>query len=217
MFSKEIEILTELKNSQKFSEREFNKRGLNPSCDDIIETMENNIDECLSELIENLHSSKNKNSLKKTLRNNLKKIGENLDTEEKELIADNYSKIAITLGIDFKNDLNTWLYGSFFTMMKKMTEIIKGKEKIIETIENVCSNCGSKLDTFIIEKMDSTIQNDYNIVRCQSCSEYNLIDNGSGNKRIQFGNYELVEQLPKNNYNFEEANIRLKQIKTFRK
>lgn len=217
MSNKELNQLTEFKKIRKFSESEWIKRGLNPSDQNIIDLMETNVDNCISELISSIENSKTKSSLKAILKSNLKKNGKNFDTEEREFIADNYSKISKILDVDFTKELNNWLYGSLFGLVKKVSEIIRGKEKVIETIENNCTNCGSKLETFVLEKMDSTIQNDYNIVKCNKCSEYNLIDNGCGNKQIRFGNYELVEQLSKNTYNLEDANIRLKQIKTFRK
>ena len=144
-------------------------------------------------------------------------IGKNFDTEEREFISDNYSKISKIIDIDFSQNLNKWLYGSMFLTLQKVSELLRGKEKTIETLITNCSKCEVKLETFILEKMDSNIENDYNIVKCNNCSQYNLIDNGSGNKRIQFGNYELTEQLSKEKYSFEDAKIRLKQIITFRK
>ena len=217
MSNNELNQLANLKNARKFSDSEWIKRGLNPSSQNIVDLMETNIDNCLSDLIASIQESKTKNSKKAILKSNLRKNGKNFDTEEKEFIADYYLKISKIIDVDFSKELNNWLYGSIFSMIKSLSEIIKGKEKIIETIENICTKCESNLETFVLEKMDSAIENDYNIVKCNKCSEYNLIDNGSGNKQIQFGNYELVEQLSKNTYNFEDANIRLKQIKTFRK
>lgn len=216
MSSEKIEILKELKNTRKFGDNDWIKRGLNPSSQQICESLENNLDNCLEELIQKLKTKHSDTDILKILKTNLKKVGNNFDTEEREFVADYYNNISKILSIDFNQDLNNWLYGSVFSSLKKISDLFRRKEKIVETITANCTKCNANLDTFILEKMDESIQNDYNIVRCISCSEYNLINNGSGNKRIKFGNYELIEQLPKNVYNFEDANIRLKQIKTFR-
>ena len=57
----------------------------------------------------------------------------------------------------------------------------------------------------------------YFIVKCKSCQEYNLINEIKNIRKINFGNYELVEQLSSKEFNLDEAKIRLKQIQFFRK
>ena len=217
MLDTKIDPLLLLKNKRKFASDEWLKRGLNPSNHQICDLLESNIDICIDQLVDSIQENKSQRELKKVLSINLKKLGPDLDTEEKEFAADLYFQISKILDIDFKSQLNKWLHGSILMTLIKITELFRGKEKVIETIENNCTKCNAKLDTFILEKMDANIQNDYNIVKCNNCAEYNLLDNGQGNKRIQFGNYELVEQLSKNAYNQEDAEIRLKQIKVFRK
>jgi len=217
MSPKKIEILQELKDTRKFGYNNWVQRGLNPSSQEICELLESNIDNCLVELIQKLETESSDKDILKILKANLKKLGKNFDSEEREFVADYYYKISKTLSIDFSSELNNWIYGSLFSSLKKVNEFFRGKEKIVDTISKYCTNCNANLDTFILEKMDETILNDYNIVKCINCSEYNLIDNESGNKRIKFGNYELIEQLPKSNFKLEDAEIRLKQIKTFRK
>ncbi|MCD1117081.1 DUF4844 domain-containing protein [Chryseobacterium turcicum] len=216
MSSNKIEILNNLKNTRKFGDKDWIKRGLNPSNQEVCELLENNIDNCLVELIQKLEIKYSDKDILKILKTNLKKLGKNFDTEEREFVADYYDQISKILSIDFSSELNSWLYGSLFSSLQRVNDFFRGKEKILNIIQTKCTKCNSNLDTFILEKMDNDIQNDYNIVKCINCSEYNLIDNESGNKRIKFGNYELIEQLPKNNFNLEDAEIRLKQIKIFR-
>ncbi|WP_124643393.1 DUF4844 domain-containing protein [Amniculibacterium aquaticum] len=211
------EKLEELQNTKKFSDEKWLQRGLNPSSQEICDYMENFVDNCISEMRKAIHNNKSQNDILKILKSNLKSISKNLDTEEREFMAENFDQISKIVEINLSKDLNKFLYGSTFLTLKKISDLIRGKEKVIETLVSKCTKCEKKLETFILEKMDNSIQNDFNIVRCKNCGELNLIDNESGNKRIKFGEYELVEQLSKETYNLEDAKIRLKQIKIFRK
>lgn len=211
------EKLEELQNIKKFSDEKWLQRGLNPSSREICNYMENFVYDCISETRKAILDKKNQNEVHKILKSNIKNISINLDTEEREFMADSLDKIAKIVEVNISNDLNKFLYGTTFLTLKKISELIQGKEKVIETLISNCAKCERKLETFILEKMDNSIQNDFNIVRCKNCGELNLIDNGNGNKRIKFGEYELVEQLSKGTYNLEDAKIRLQQIKVFRK
>ena len=55
------------------------------------------------------------------------------------------------------------------------------------------------------------------LVKFKNCKELNLLSCGADIKEIKFGNYEYVETLNKNEYTYEQALIRLEQIKIFRK
>ena len=50
-----------------------------------------------------------------------------------------------------------------------------------------------------------------------NCNEFNLLSTGPNIKVMRFGNYKSIEQLPKAEYTEEQANVRLEQIKFFRK
>jgi hypothetical protein len=47
--------------------------------------------------------------------------------------------------------------------------------------------------------------------------ELNLLSHGPDVKEVRFGNYQIVEHLPKDEYTYEQAQTRLEQIKIFRK
>jgi hypothetical protein len=55
------------------------------------------------------------------------------------------------------------------------------------------------------------------IVQCKGCKDYSIVSVGPNVKETRFGNYDLVEQLPKAEFNEEQAEIRLEQIRHFRK
>lgn len=213
-----IDKLKYLLEKNKFSDSEWEKRGLNPSASELCEYLENNLNSCLNSLIEKIENNAQHKELNKTLSLNLRRLNKsNLDTEEKEFVCDYYNDISKIVEVDFKNELNSWLYGAILNLFIKITELIKGKEKIIETLVQNCTKCNSKLETFILEKDEEISDSGFFIVRCKSCREYNLIEKGSKIKRLRFGEYELTEQLAKKDYDLEGARIRLKQIQFFRK
>ncbi|MCG2612585.1 DUF4844 domain-containing protein [Flavobacterium sp. SM15] len=218
MTNTKFDKLKYLLEKKKFADSEWEKRGLNPSSSELCEQMENKLDLCLSSLINLVEHNSSQSDLKKALRQSLKTFDKsNFDTEEKDFICDYFYQISKSIDIDFKNELNKWLYGSVLNSLLKISELIKGKEKVIETLSQDCTKCNSNLETFILEKDDEIPDSDFFIVKCKSCGEYNLIDKGPKIKRLKFGEYELTEQLSRNDYNLEEAKIRLKQIQYFRK
>ena len=213
-----IDQLKYLLEKNKFSYSEWEKRGLNPSASELCEYLENNLNSCLNSLIDKTENNASQKELKKALSLNLRSLNKsNLDTEEKEFVCDYYNDFSKIVEVDFKSELNNWLYGTLLNLLIKITELIKGKEKIIETLVQNCTKCNSKLETFILEKNEEILDSGFFIVRCKSCREYNLIEKGSKIKRLRFGEYELTEQLAKKDYDLEGAKIRLKQIQFFRK
>jgi hypothetical protein len=213
-----IDQLKYLLEKNKFSYSEWEKRGLNSSSSELCEYLENNLNSCLKSLIDKTENNASQKELKKALSLNLRSLNKsNLDTEEKEFVCDYYNDFSKIVEVDFKSELNNWLYGTLLNLLIKITELIKGKEKIIETLVQNCTKCNSKLETFILEKNEEILDSGFFIVRCKSCREYNLIEKGSNIKRLRFGEYELTEQLAKKDYDLEGAKIRLKQIQFFRK
>lgn len=203
---------------KKFSDSEWEKRGLNPSSSELCEQLENNLNNCLNLLLVQFEENSTKKELKRTLNQSLGSLNKvELDTEEKEFVCDYYNEIAKIIEVEFKNELNKWLYGSILNSLIKISEFLKGKEKIVETLSQNCTNCHSKLETFVLEKDETIPESDFFIVKCKSCREYNLIDKGPKIKRLRFGEYELTEQLSRKNHDFDGAMIRLKQIQYFRK
>ena len=213
-----IDQLKYLLEKNKFSYSEWEKRGLNPSASELCEYLENKLNSCLNSLIDKTENNASQKELKKTLNLNLRSLNKsNLDTEEKEFVCDYYNDFSKIVEVDFKSELNNWLYGTLLNLLIKITDVIKGKEKIIETLVQNCTKCNSKLETFILEKNEEIPDSSFSIVRCKSCREYNLLEKGSKIKRLRFGEYELTEQLAKKDYDLEGAKIRLKQIQFFRK
>jgi len=215
---KTLEKLIAFRKREKFSTSAWNERGLNPSDSEMCTLLEKLFNECADKLIE----ATNSNSSKKNLKSILKKELENFkrsdfDTEESEFICDYFFQLSNILEVDFKDNLNSWLYGIVLNNLFKVSSILKRTNKVKETLSQDCTKCNSKLETFIYKKENGIPDYNWNIVQCNFCNEYNLISFGPNIKELKFGNYKVVEQLDKSEFNEEQAKIRLEQIKYFRK
>jgi len=218
MSNSKLDRLQFLLEKKKFADSEWDNRGLIPSDSDLCEYMESRFNSCLSSLIILVKSDSSLKILNKELNKGLKSFERfKFDTEEREFICDIFYAISKEIEIDFKNELNIWLYGSFLAYILRISSFFKVKEKILEILSQNCTKCNSNLETFILARENTILDSDFLIVRCRSCREFNLIDNGSNVRQLRFGEYELVEQLPKSNYDLEGAKIRLKQLQFFRK
>ena len=213
-----VEKLLAFKEKDKFSYSAWNDRGLNPSVDELCNKLEALFNEGATLLIKEIESNPGSKKLKRILKNSLKKFNaNNYDTEEKEFISDYFYELSRIVEIDFNKELNAWIYGYAFNFLINIISFFKGKEKIIETLSQDCTSCGSTLETFILRKEEGIPDHSWSIIKCNNCNEYNLTSNGPNIKQLRFGNYSMTEQLDKSAYTREEAEMRLKQIKFFRK
>ncbi|MHC0443402.1 DUF4844 domain-containing protein [Flavobacterium sp. 3-210] len=218
MIDKKLERLKFLFDKRKFGDPEWERRGLNPSSSELCDHLENNFNLCLNSLIILVENNSSEKVLKKELNKGLNSFDKsNFDTEEKEFICDYFNEISKIIEVNFKNELNTWLYGSLLNFIFKVSDFIKGREKVVETLSQNCTKCDANLETFILQKEEGIPDSDFFIVRCKSCREFNLIDKGPNIKQLRFGEYELEEQLSRNQYDLDGARIRLKQLQFFRK
>jgi hypothetical protein len=109
------------------------------------------------------------------------------------------------------------MYGIILGTLIKISTLFKRPRKVLETLSQECSNCKTALDTFILERGDEIPDLCWDIIQCDSCNEFNLLNKGPHIRQLRFGNYRWVEQLSKDEFNEEQAIVRLEQIKYFRK
>jgi hypothetical protein len=212
-----IDKLVEFKQKEKFSTNAWNDRGLNPSSDELCEKLTQLFNLTADNLINDINASPSSRQLKATLKQELSKFKKlNYDTEEKEFICDLFQELAIITNVDFKDELNKWLYGSVLTTLLKIKNVLI-PDKIVETIKQPCTNCGTQLETNVMQKEIGIPEYGWYLVKCKNCQELNLISCGTDIKEIKFGNYDYVEGLEKTEYTYEQALVRLEQIKFFRK
>jgi len=212
-----LDRLNAFKEQDKFLTSVWEERGLNASDSEMCNRLQNLLNECADNLIEAITSDFKPRQLKSILKNALDNINNlDYDTEEREFICDYFDQLSKIVSVDFKSNLNKWLYGKGFSALLKLTSFLKGQEKIIETLSQNCTKCNSKLETFIMRKEEGIPDYSWKIIQCNDCNEYNLLSTGPNIKECRFGNYKSIEQLAKAEFTEEEANTRLRQIKFFR-
>ena len=212
-----VDLLTAFKLRDKFSDQAWNNRGLNPSSSEISSNLTRLFNLSADELIEAVQNNASEKQLKSLLKSQLSKFNKHdYDTEEKEFICELFFELAQIVNIDFKDNLSSWLYGSALTTLMKIRAALNPR-KVIETINQNCPTCKTSLDTFILKKEEGIPDYSWMIVQCKNCKDYSIVNPGPNVKEMKFDNYLIVEQLPKTEFNIEQAEIRLEQIRHFRK
>jgi len=213
-----LDNLNSFRERNKFSASEWEKRGLNSSDVDLYNGIQNLLNNCADNLIEATNADFTPRKIKSILKNSLDSI-KNLeyDTEEREVICEYFDQLSKIVSVDFKDNLNSWLYGKVLSTLLRVISFLKGPEKFVETLSQDCTKCSSKLETFIKRKEDGIPDHSWTIIQCDNCNEFNLLSTGPNIKEYRFGNYKSIEQLPKQEYTKEQAYQRLEQIKFFRK
>jgi len=213
----QIDRLIEFKRRDKFSSAAWNERGLNPSSNELCQQLKVLFNSSVDNLVEAIDKKYSDRQLKTVLKNELSKFNKlDYDTEEKEFIVDLFHELSNIVKIDFKDSLNKWMYGSILTTLLKINKVIR-PEKIIETLKQPCTKCGTQLETHIMRKEKGIIETSWFIVKCNNCKEFNLLSLGPDVKETRFGNYQWVENLRMDEFTHEQALTRLEQIKFFRK
>lgn len=208
-----IEQLTKLREKKKFTDSDWEKRGLNPSDTDKVNEMIRLTDTCLDELLVDLKSDATERQLKKTLTKGLKRFKKSYyDTEEKEYIGDEFHKIGSILGLDIADNLNDWLYGKVLGTIIGLT---KKKEVIIDNKSFECTKCKLALTVKIKSKREG-VPSYWFIAQCNQCGEYNLLSSGENTTEFAFENFTSVENFYGDNNTEEHARARLEQIKYFK-
>ena len=217
MNTQKISSLNALQKKDKFSNQEWEKRGLIPSTTELSLYLDSSLNSCLEALINVIEESDSEKNIKRTLKAGLKGIDKSaLDTEEKEFVADYFYQISEITGVNFKNELKSWLYGSLLTTLMQLKKLVK-PERVIETLTHICTQCKVPLETYIMNKEAGIPDYSWFIVQCNNCQEYNLLEMGPDIKELRKGNYEFTEQIRKDESTLEQAKTRLEQIRYFRK
>ena len=168
-------------------------------------------------LIDRVKANGSARQFKIDLKSKLSRLNKlHYDREEKEFICDLFHELSAIVGVDFNDNLNTWLYGYVLTALMKIQKIIR-PEKIIETLRQPCTKCATQLETHIIRKHEGIQETGWLVGKCNICGELNLIITKPNVKETRFGNYQWVESLQMDEYTYEQALTRLEQIKYFRK
>lgn len=209
----QLEALLKFKNRDKFSIESWNERGLNPSSDEMSVFLNDVFSSCASQLMDAINNNASKKQLQEVLKINLFLLNKmDYDTEEREFICSLFEELSGNISIDFSDKLNKWLYGSLLTTLSKIRNILQ-PTKVIDTLIQPCDGCGTELESYIIKADPGIPETDWLIVKCNNCDEFNLISVGAGVKELKFGNYQWIENVRMAEFTYEQAIMRVKQLK----
>ena len=212
-----IERLTEFKLRDKFSVESWSARGLNPSHAEFSGQLTGFFNDCADELIRGARQGNSQRKQKSILRSALANLNKHsYDTEEREFICHLFYELANSVGINFSDDLNKWLDGSFLVGLLKIQRFLR-PDRIVRTISRPCTKCGGSLDILVLKRGSGIPDHSWLVVKCSACSELNLLSPGPDIKAMRYGNFQQIDSLPKHEYTLEQALVRLEQIRVFRK
>ena len=205
-----IEKLTNLRARKKFTDSDWEKRGLNPSDSEKVNEMIRLTDMCLDELLAMIKSNPTEKQVREVLINGLDRFKTSYyDTEEKEFIGEEFYKIGLIVGLDISDFFNEWMYGAVLSAIMKLN---KKKEVIVDTNSVACSKCKSILNVKITET--KTNAHSYWVIgQCNQCGEYNLLSTGENAGRMKFENFALIKTLKTSENSEEQARNKLEDIK----
>jgi hypothetical protein len=212
-----IDQLAAFIHRDKFSDKVWNDRGLNPSAPEISSKLAELFNKCADALVDAVRKNATDKQLKSILKSHLANFTKwDYDTEEREFICDLFFELAQIVEVDLADNVNRWLYGWTMNALFKFQTAFNPR-KVLDTIKQNCLTCGGAIDTFIMQRVEGIPDYSWNIVQCKSCKDFSLVTYGPNVKEVKFGNYDLVEQLPKDHFTKEQAEIRLEQVRHFRK
>ena len=207
----QIAKLDSLKNTYKFSDKDWDSRGLIPSPKVLSDKMDGLINECLSDLISSQNKGLTQNDYKNVLNRGLKRFKKmDYDTEEREFIADKFEEISKILRIDFNEDLNIWLYGRLMVKLGKILD--KKSSQLIYSLTIQCSKCQDTL-TKEITRIEENIPEYWTIVKCNHCGELNLFPAKGKIKESRYTNCTWIQSFAKSDYDSIQIENKLNELK----
>ena len=210
MTDNQIYQLDSLKNTYKFTDNDWDKRGLIPSEKSLSDKMDKLLNDCLSELISTQNKDLNQKEYEKILNRGLKRFRKlDYDTEESEFIADKFDEIAKIIRIDFNEDLNIWLYGK---LMVKIGKIFTKERKSIETESIQCTDCQESLNKVIVS-FEENIPEYWTIVKCNKCGSLNLFPAQGKINESRFENCTWIKSFAKSEFDSTQIEIKFNKMK----
>lgn len=194
----------------KFAAEAWEARGLHPSAAETCTAMNALLNDCLDELLTRASKRMGKTAARDILSRGLDKATRTYyDSEEREFICDGFHHIAQLLGINFGTELREFLYGPELALSLALTKM---QPKVYKVRTQPCANCGTNLETLVIEQEDVP-EYSWFVVQCNACDGYDLLAPGGNAKEFKFGNYRYVEQINKDRCTWEEAQAKVTRLK----
>lgn len=179
-----LKDLEEYKAKNKFSNKEWQKRNVNPSDKGTNMRMNNLVNICIDEITHSKDVSEK--SIASIIDENLEIANKSwFDTEETDFIFDIYYELSEILKITSLVKEFRKIY--FYHQQNKIynSEIHEGHEMVD------CKKCGQKLEMIILEQINDYIETideefTWTIVTCNFCNELNILKQPKSAKRTVF-------------------------------
>jgi Domain of unknown function (DUF4844) len=203
--------LTNFKRKKKFSDAEWEKRGLIPSSEAISKRLDAFFDELASRLILVVNEAESTSVASILLKQALAEIErDQYDTEEAELICSVFATLAGIFDLKFGGQLNAWLYGEELGAAASEQAERDAEPTILETFSQPCTNCGATLETAIINfRLDSNSES-WLSIECAVCGELNFLTLPPGIGSFQPKGYSMASQYWRSKFTRESAETTFK-------
>jgi hypothetical protein len=180
-----LQAVKSFREKNHFSDEAWEERGLLPSNPEVIAQLALRLNECTDNVITGLTNEVSEEDLRSILKNGVARFEEDyFDSEEKEYVCELLYELAGYVNLNISNELNSMLYGSGLASLLAQAN----NREPVETVSQNCTRCAAILETKIMQKLKN-VPGSWQIVRCNSCNELNLLTLGPGYKEIRFGNY----------------------------
>ncbi len=199
---------------RKFSAAAWKKRGLLPSSDELSQRLELFFNALVADLLLLVETNAPRFDLEKKLESVLLSLDPACyDTEEKEFICDLFSELAFLLGLNISVRLNGWLYGDELGEVAMEKSLAQVTEEVLKTVTQLCTECSSELRTSITQEREYNLIEDWVIIECLQCHEYNFMVTPPNIGTSRGIGYKFVECLWRDSYTIETAQERFIKLR----
>jgi hypothetical protein len=198
-----IENLQDLFLADKFTDNVWLDRGLNPSAKSLCASLQNELNLTIKAILKLQQESMASDKavvLKKSLLNFDKY---ELDTEEKELIADYFAQISELAKTEINKFIDEWLYG------KNISSLPKHNIEMKRSISSECTNCKESLNIDVITTRNN-VAAFWEIVQCNKCNEFNLLTVPANVDKFRNGNFFVFEILKQTEHSIDQVKDKMR-------
>jgi hypothetical protein len=179
---------------KKFSNAEWQKRGLLPSAAELSSTLESFFNDLAKSLLADIEAPSPLTAAERTLTAAIEALDRDLyDTEEAEFICTLLEALAQVFGLKFGPALNVWLYGE--GLGQAATELAEREANVqpLRTLVQACSGCNSDLLSDITSERDDNEAEAWFSIECLTCGALNFLTLPPGIGSMRPTGYRFVQ------------------------
>lgn len=212
-----IERLTKYRQKEKIISSRWGFFDFEELDKEVCLSIEKTINDFTDAMIDLVNKHANTREIKKEIKKRLSVIKKKPFIQNEPYITSECLKqVCRILSVNFDNTLERWGFGWNVFFLYKVKRAI-GRFGVKEIKQYICCNCDFLLEVIVYRRTSEFIEPCYDIIRCKLCKEFNLVDEIPNFKVAGLTGMAWIEQLPKKDYTYEEALVRLEQLRFFRK